>query len=120
MRSERLNKKQSFVLLIIIGVILFFVQWLIVLLPVPYLFNALLYGLTGYVLGNHLYYGKWRWGIVLALPVMIMILYFFASTNVATASSDIGLKSILDFFIIPTSACIGLWLRNNRKHIHSN
>jgi hypothetical protein len=72
MRSERLNKNQSFTLLLIIGAIFIFVQWLIVLFPAPYLFDALLYGLTGYLLGNHLYYGRWRWGIVLALPVMIV------------------------------------------------
>jgi hypothetical protein len=91
---------------------------MIFLLPASFLFDALLYGIIGYILGNHIYYGKWRWGFLLALPAMIAIVYFFISIDVQTTTTNEALENIVSFLIIPTCACAGIWLKNNKAIQH--
>lgn len=101
------------ILLLVIGIALVFARPLISLMPASFLFDAILYTLVGYILGNHIYYGKWRWGFLLALPAMMAIVYFFASINVQTTTNE-ALDNIVSFLIIPTGACAGIWLKNNK------
>jgi hypothetical protein len=49
---------------------------------------------------------------------MIAILYFFVSATNAATTTDAGLKNVLDFILIPTAACAGIWLKNNKVIQH--
>jgi len=114
MGDERLNKKQTIILLLVLGAVLVLVRWWFMLFPLSFLFDGVLYCLAGYVLGDHLYYGNWRWGLLLALPAMLSIIYFFISATMATATSNVGLSNVLSFIMIPVSSCAGILLKNNR------
>jgi hypothetical protein len=114
MRAIRLNRNQTIILLLVIGIVLAFVRTIIIFLPASFLLEAILYGVAGYVLGNHIYYGRWRWGFLLALPAMIAIVYFFMSINVETTTTNEALENIVSFLIIPTCSCVGIWLKNNK------
>lgn len=59
MEKEPLSKTATTVLLLLIGVILVFVRWLLVLLPASFLFEAALYCLMGYIVGRHVYHHDW-------------------------------------------------------------
>jgi hypothetical protein len=114
MRTVRFNKNQTIFLLLTIGIAFVFVRRIIAFLPASFLLEAIVYGAAGYILGNHIYFGRWRWGFLLALPAMIAILYFFMSINMETTTTNEGLENIVSFLLIPTSACAGIWLKNNR------
>ena len=65
---------------------------------------------------QHVYQGKWRWGVLLALPEMLAILYFFFSTSEAVADSSAGFRNVVSFLIIPFGASIGIWLKNKNGY----
>lgn len=110
MKTEQLNKTQTALLLLFIGAILVFVGWLLVLLPASFLFEAALYCLIGYTVGRHVNHYDWRWGVVLALPAMLVIIYFFVAATGA-ATSEAGIGNAVSFLLMPLGAALGIWLK---------
>jgi hypothetical protein len=119
MTFERFNKTYTIVLLLVLGVVMVFVRRLYTQYFISFLFDVLLYALAGYFAGNHLYYKRWRWGVLPALPAMLVILYFFFSASASGTMGNRGLKNIISFIAIPTSACAGIWVKNNRRNFYS-
>lgn len=101
---EQLTKVQTILLLIFVGVVLVFIRWIVLLLPTGVLVEALLYAGMGYLVGHHLYYEDWRWGLVMALPALLLLFYFFLSAD-GTGSF---LKHLLSGVLIPLFAYTGI------------
>lgn len=118
MEQEPLSKTATSILLVLIGVILVFVRWILVLLPLSFLVEAALYCLVGYIVGNHVYHRDWRWGILLALPAVLTIIYFFMTTGAAT-TSGVWVKNAVSFLAMPLSAALGIWLKVKKTGHHS-
>jgi hypothetical protein len=108
MEKERLNKSLTVVLLLVVGALLVVIRFFTILLPLPNLFEVVLFLFAGYLVGNHVYQGSWKWGLVLSLPALFLLLYFLSTP------SGIGLRNILSLFLIPLSSCFGIELKNRR------
>lgn len=61
--------------------VLVLIRFLVLLLPAGVLVEALLYAGMGYLVGHNLYQEDWRWGLVMALPVLLSLIYLFLSAD---------------------------------------
>ncbi len=102
-------------------IILFFVGLLLAFLKIIYLFfplfnitDILVFFGTGYLLGKNVAGGHWLWGLVLAIPCLILDSSFVYKQGYSNIVSGIGTGFLISLFLVPISACLGI-ARSVRK-----
>ncbi len=112
---NRWDKIITTIVLLLIGIVLALVHFLLVLLPLNNLIEALLFGGFGYLFGKKVAGGNPLWGIILALPAMLLLIYRIKSVQAA----ENAVKPFVTMLLLPLFACAGMYLRL-RFHPHKH
>lgn len=70
----------------------------------------------GYLFGEKVAGGKWVWGVILAFPAILLILYRIFNVHVESA----GVEPYITLLLLPMAACLGMYLRINHYHHKHN
>lgn len=102
------------IVLTLSGTVLAILHFVLGILPFDNVIEALLYAGFGYLFGKKVQGGHWWWGIILSLPAILLNLYRIYNAQTVGESLSIGL--MLNLFLLPFAACLGIFLRNKYHH----
>ncbi len=111
---KRWDKTITIAVLFVVGIALVFIRLLLLLFPLTILWEGLLFFGFGYLFGNKVYKRRWTWGLLLALPVILIALYFLIKGQ--DLRSAAGTRHIASLLVVPSAACLGIYLRIKRRH----
>jgi len=112
------NATLTTVILLLTGVVLALLKWVLAFFPLPLLLTALLYFGAGYLFGRKVFDRSWAWGVVLALPAMLLNLYILSQLHFQLETGT-GFRTALFLVLMPIAACVGINLRCRTRAHHA-
>ncbi len=112
---KRWDKTITITVLFVVGIALVFIRLLLLLFPFTILWEGLLFFGFGYLFGGKVYGHRWTWGLLLALPVILIALFFLIIKGQGIHSAA-GTRHIASLLVVPLAACLGIYLRIKRRH----
>ena len=102
------------IVLLFAGCVLAVVRLLLSVLPLNNVLELLVYGGFGYIFGRKVFRGSPWWGLLLALPALLLVVY-----RIHTAGTSIGIEPILTLLLLPLAAGLGIYLRMRYQQRHA-
>jgi hypothetical protein len=111
------NYKQSFINLLAFGVLIACSSIIYLFFNFYNIMDLLVFFTAGYLLSRKVFGNHWQWGLVLAIPCMLLNAFIVYQQGYANISSGIGTGFLAALFVIPAAACLGMFVGARRRRI---
>ncbi len=112
--------KESFINLLAIGILIACSSIIYLFFNYYNIMDLLVFFTMGCLLSRKVYGNHWQWGLVLAIPCMLLNALIVYKQGYANISSGIGTGFLAALFVIPVAACLGMFVAGRRRRISTS
>lgn len=109
------NFQKSFIICLEAGLLLAGAKLIFLFFDFFIVLDLLVFFFAGYYLGKKVLGGRWSWGLIIALPSIILNLYFIYNNGFSNIFSGIGTSFLLSLFVVPFSSSLGIMVAEKRN-----
>jgi len=109
------NFQKSFIICLEVGLLLAGAKILFLFFDFFIVLDLFVFFIAGFFLGKKVLGGRWLWGLIIALPSIILNSYFIFNNGFSNIFAGIGTSYLLSLLVVPFSSSLGILVAEKRN-----